>query len=42
MCFYFINTWLLNIFVIKNKITVWREILSFILIFGAYYTTTNM
>ncbi len=41
MCFYFVNTWLLNLFITKNKITVWREILSFILIFSAYYITTN-
>lgn len=42
MCFYFINAWILNLFIIKNHIVVWREILSFALIFGAFYITTNM
>jgi len=41
MCFYFINTWLLNYFVIKNKINPVREVISFILILIAFYISTN-
>lgn len=41
MCFYFINTWLLNYFVIKNKINPIREIISFVLILIAFYISTN-
>ncbi len=42
MCFYFINTWLLNYFVIKNKVTIWKEVISFILIIGAFALSTNI
>ncbi len=42
MSFYFINTWLLNYFVIKNDIILWRELLSFILIISAFYVSTNI
>lgn len=41
MCFYFVNTWLLNYFIIKNKINPFREIISFVLILIAFYISTN-
>ncbi len=41
MCFYFINTWLLNYFVLKNEINPIREIISLILILIAFYISTN-
>lgn len=41
MCFYFVNTWLLNYFFIKNEINPIREIISFILILIAFYISTN-
>jgi len=41
MCFYFINLWLLNYFVLKNKIqNVYKEIFCFGLIICAFLTTT--
>jgi hypothetical protein len=42
MCFYFINTWILNYFVIKNKINTGRELLSFILIIIAFVLSGNL
>ena len=42
MCFYFVNTWLLNYFVIKNKLTTAKEIISFILILMAFYLSSNI
>ncbi len=36
MCFYFINTWILNLFIIKNKTNIGKELLSLILILGAF------
>jgi len=42
MCFYFINTWLLNYFIIKNKINSAKELLSFILILIAFYLSSNI
>jgi uncharacterized membrane protein len=41
MCFYFINTWLLNYFVLKNEINPIREIISLILIIIAFYISSN-
>lgn len=43
MTFYFINAWLLNYFVLKNKVVWWRELLAFMCICGAFIlsTTTN-
>lgn len=40
--FYFINAWLLNYFIIKNKINPTREIISFILILLAFYISNNI
>ena len=42
MSFYFINIWLLNYFIIKNKINVVREIISFILIISAFSISNNI
>jgi len=42
MCFYFINTWLLNYFVIKNKVNIIKELISFILILVAFYLSSNI
>lgn len=43
LCFYFINIWLLNYFVIKNqKVVLWREVLCFTLILAAFWVSTNM
>ena len=42
MSFYFINTWLLNHFVLKRP-TVWlRETIAFLLIIGAFIVTTTI
>jgi len=41
MCFYFINAWILNFLVLKQNVTVWREILSFGLIVCAFLITTQ-
>ena len=40
--FYFINIWLLNYFIIKNKINPIREIISFILIVIAFTLSNNI
>ena len=42
MCFYFINMWLLNYYVIKNKVNLAKEVLSFILILSAFYLSSNI
>lgn len=42
MVFYFVNTWLLNIFVLKHQVVVWRELLAFVLILSAFYVTTSI
>ncbi len=42
MCFYFINNWLLNYFVIKNKINTSKQIISFILILLAFYLSSDI
>ena len=42
MSMYFINTWIFNLFILKNDIIVWRELLSFILIISAFYLSTNI
>ena len=42
MCFYFINTWILNFFVIKNELNFGKEILSFILIIFAFMLSSNL
>ena len=42
MSFYFINIWLLNYFIIKNKINPIREIISFIFILGAFSISNNI
>ncbi len=41
MCFYFINAWILNFLVLKQNVTVWREILSFVFIICAFLVTTQ-
>jgi hypothetical protein len=41
MCFYFVNLWLLNYFVIGNPVVVWREITGFLLILAAFAVSTN-
>lgn len=41
MIFYFINGWLLNYFVLKNKVNIIREIIAFILILIAFRISTN-
>jgi uncharacterized protein (DUF486 family) len=41
MCFYFINLWLLNYFIIGNQIVIWREITGFVLILAAFMVSTN-
>jgi hypothetical protein len=41
MIFYFINSWLLNYFILKSDVIWWRELLSFLLIFSAFLVTTN-
>lgn len=41
ICFYFINLWLLNYFVIKNKVkSVYKELFCFILIISAFLLTS--
>ena len=40
--FYFINAWLLNYFILKNKINYQREIISFILVIAAFYISNNI
>lgn len=40
LCFYFVNVWILNIFVLKAKVIWWRELLCFILILSAFAITT--
>lgn len=42
MCFYFVNTWLLNYFIIKNPVNFWRELISFILILIAFSLSSNI
>jgi hypothetical protein len=42
MCFYFVNNWLLNYFVIKNEIIIWKELASFMLIIGAFLLSSNI
>lgn len=42
LCFYFVNVWLLNVFIIKTPVVVWRELLAFILIISAFLVTTMM
>lgn len=42
MCFYFINTWLLNYFFIKNKINTIKELLSLFLILCAFFLSANI
>jgi hypothetical protein len=41
MTFYFINAWLLNYFVLYQKVVWWREILAFIFIILAFVITTQ-
>jgi hypothetical protein len=41
MCFYFVNAWILNFLVLKQNVTVWREILSFVFIICAFLVTTQ-
>ena len=40
--FYFINAWLLNYFILKNKVNYQREIISFILVISAFYISENI
>jgi uncharacterized protein (DUF486 family) len=41
MAFYFINSWLLNYFVIKQPVVWWREVLAFLCIALAFILTTT-
>ncbi len=41
MTFYFINAWLLNYFVLYQKVVWWREILAFVFIILAFVITTQ-
>jgi len=41
MIFYFINSWILNYFILKNEVIWWRESLAFLFIFCAFLITTN-
>ncbi len=41
MCFYFIHSWLLNYFILKNDVVWWRELISFLLIFFAFLISTH-
>jgi len=41
MIFYFINSWLLNFFILKDPLDWWREGLAFVLILSAFLITTN-
>ena len=41
MVFYFINAWLLNLFILKNNVVWWREIISFTFILFAFLMTTS-
>jgi uncharacterized protein (DUF486 family) len=41
MCFYFINAWILNYLVLKQNVTWWREIVSFMLIISAFLVSTQ-
>lgn len=38
--FYFINAWIINRFILKHSVIVWREILAFMFIILAFVTTT--
>jgi hypothetical protein len=40
LCFYFLNLWLLNYFVLKTHVVWWRECLCFMLIICAFAITT--
>lgn len=39
VCFYFINTWLLNKLILKNTFVAWRESIALLLIILALYIT---
>jgi uncharacterized protein (DUF486 family) len=41
MVFYFINSWLLNHFVLKQKVVLWREVLAFAFVLAAFVLATN-
>lgn len=41
MTFYFINSWLLSYFVLKQKIIWWRELLAFACVGAAFMLTTS-
>jgi uncharacterized protein (DUF486 family) len=36
LVFYFINTWIMNKFIFKRKFVLWREIVGFLLLAGAF------
>ena len=40
--FYLINIWLMNVFIFKQKITLWREAIAFAFIVAALLISTNM
>lgn len=42
MIFYFFNAWLLNYFVLKQPMVLWRELLAFVFILLAFLTTTHL
>jgi len=41
MAFYFINSWVLNYFVLKQKVVWWREVLALLCIGAAFVLTTT-
>jgi len=40
VCFYFVNLWLLNYFVLKHRIEPIHEIIAFCLIIAAFFVST--
>lgn len=41
MVFYFVNSWVLNIFFLKNAVVWWREVIAFMFIVAAFLITTS-
>ena len=42
LCFYFVNLWLLNVFILKNPIIWWREIVCFVFILAAFWLSSSV
>ena len=40
MTFYYVNSWMLNHFVLKQPVVVWRELVAFALVIAAFAITT--